>query len=228
MFGIGGFELFLILLFGFMIFGPDKLPALAKTIGKAINKFRNAQDEMSSALKNQAFDKDSDEPFKNPLDLLDNAAQAMQKSGSSGSGSAAGGTATGAAAGVAAGAAASAVATGAAAAGTVAAASSDSAKAASSGSHTAPSGAGQTKQESFSERKARYDRERVARKAAEKKAAEEAEQEQAAQASQAAAKKSAAVAATGTVPHKEIEEASDDLPAADQEARSTSTDGNGE
>ena len=31
MFGIGGFELFLILLFGFLVFGPDKLPALAKT-----------------------------------------------------------------------------------------------------------------------------------------------------------------------------------------------------
>ena len=29
MFGIGGFELFLILLFGFLIFGPDKLPAMA-------------------------------------------------------------------------------------------------------------------------------------------------------------------------------------------------------
>ncbi|MEF2672829.1 twin-arginine translocase TatA/TatE family subunit, partial [Adlercreutzia sp.] len=42
MFGIGGFELFLILLFGFLIFGPDKLPAMAKTLGKAIAKFRNA------------------------------------------------------------------------------------------------------------------------------------------------------------------------------------------
>ena len=44
MFGIGGFELFLILLFGFLIFGPDKLPAMAKTLGKAIAKFRNAQE----------------------------------------------------------------------------------------------------------------------------------------------------------------------------------------
>ena len=34
MFGIGGFELFLILLFGFLIFGPDKLPAMAKTLGR--------------------------------------------------------------------------------------------------------------------------------------------------------------------------------------------------
>lgn len=59
MFGIGGFELFLILLFGFLIFGPDKLPAMAKTIGKAIAKFRNAQEEMSGVLKGEmVFDKD--------------------------------------------------------------------------------------------------------------------------------------------------------------------------
>lgn len=51
MFGIGGFELFLILLFGFLIFGPDKLPALAKTIGQAIGKFRDAQAEMTEQLK---------------------------------------------------------------------------------------------------------------------------------------------------------------------------------
>lgn len=51
MFGIGGFELFLILLFAFLIFGPDKLPALAKTVGQAIAKFRDAQAEMTSQLK---------------------------------------------------------------------------------------------------------------------------------------------------------------------------------
>lgn len=51
MFGIGGFELFIIVLFGFLIFGPDKLPALAKTVGQAIAKFRDAQAEMTSQLK---------------------------------------------------------------------------------------------------------------------------------------------------------------------------------
>lgn len=38
MFGIGGFELFLILLFGFLIFGPDKLPAMAEDPRQAIAK----------------------------------------------------------------------------------------------------------------------------------------------------------------------------------------------
>lgn len=80
MFGIGGFELFLILLFGFLIFGPDKLPAMAKTIGKAIAKFRNAQEEMSGVLKGEmVFDKDAEDPFKNPLDALDEAAAKAKK-----------------------------------------------------------------------------------------------------------------------------------------------------
>ena len=76
MFGIGGFELFLILLFGFLIFGPDKLPAMAKTLGKAIAKFRNAQEEMSGVLKGEmVFDKDAEgnmgcNDFRNVHDVI--------------------------------------------------------------------------------------------------------------------------------------------------------------
>lgn len=71
MFGIGGFELFLILLFGFLIFGPDKLPQLAKTIGMAVQKFRSAQDEMNKVVKTEIYDPMSDKPVKNPLDAID-------------------------------------------------------------------------------------------------------------------------------------------------------------
>ena len=70
MFGIGGNELVLILIFGFIIFGPDKLPAMAKTIGQAIAKFRRAQNEMSNVLKNEVFDPTAEDPFKNPLDAM--------------------------------------------------------------------------------------------------------------------------------------------------------------
>jgi len=70
LFGIGGMELFLILLFGFLIFGPDKLPAIAKTVAQALSKFKNAQEEMTKVIKTEVYDPTSDEPFKNPLDAL--------------------------------------------------------------------------------------------------------------------------------------------------------------
>lgn len=81
MFGIGGFELFLILIFGFLVFGPDKLPAIAQTIGRAIAKFRNAQQDMADQLSHQGFiDKDATEPFKNPLEVIEQASEeAKQK-----------------------------------------------------------------------------------------------------------------------------------------------------
>lgn len=80
MFGIGGFELFLILLFGFLLVGPDKLPEIAKTVGKAIGKFRTAQEEMSKVVKpSDIFDPKSDEPFKDPIAALDKASEAIKE-----------------------------------------------------------------------------------------------------------------------------------------------------
>lgn len=81
--GIGGFELFLILLFGFLLFGPDKLPAMARTVGRGIAKFKSAQEEMNNVIKNDLYDPDSDEPFKNPVEALDKLAAKHDKSGKS-------------------------------------------------------------------------------------------------------------------------------------------------
>lgn len=184
MFGIGGFELFLILLFGFLIFGPDKLPAMAKTLGKAIAKFRSAQEEMTGVLKGEVFDKDADEPFKNPLDALDNAAAKAEK---------AAGQAKKAAAQAqekaesfsarkarydrerAAKKAAEAEAVAADAGAEAEAPAVAGAAAAAAASDAAPAAA--TATESFSERKARYDRERAARQADEAKPVTEAADE---------------------------------------------------
>lgn len=58
MFGIGGFELFIILLFGFLVFGPDKLPEIARTLGAALRKFQQAQQEMEAVIKDEVLDVD--------------------------------------------------------------------------------------------------------------------------------------------------------------------------
>lgn len=81
MFGIGGFEFFLILVFGFLIVGPDRLPAMAKTLGEAINKFRGAQEEMSKVIKTEVYDPNSKDPFKDPLTMLENAGSSKGTSG---------------------------------------------------------------------------------------------------------------------------------------------------
>ncbi|MBQ9067949.1 MAG: twin-arginine translocase TatA/TatE family subunit [Eggerthellaceae bacterium] len=70
MFGIGANELIIILIFGFIIFGPDKLPGMAKTVGQFIARFRNAQNEMNKVIRTEVYDPNSDDPFKNPLDAL--------------------------------------------------------------------------------------------------------------------------------------------------------------
>ncbi len=79
MFGIGGFELFLILIFGFLIFGPDKLPAIAKTVAQGLTKFRSAQEEMTKVIKTEVYDPNSDEPFKNPLEILSKVGDAASQ-----------------------------------------------------------------------------------------------------------------------------------------------------
>ncbi len=63
--GIGGNELLIILIFAFLIFGPDKLPGIARTIGRAIAKFRDAQNEVSEVIRNEVYDPaDKENPFQ--------------------------------------------------------------------------------------------------------------------------------------------------------------------
>ena len=56
MFGIGDTELLLILVFAFLLFGPDKLPAMGRTLGKGLRQFRTAQDSVTKVVQNEVLD----------------------------------------------------------------------------------------------------------------------------------------------------------------------------
>lgn len=81
MFGIGGFELLIILIFGFILVG-DRLPDVAKTLGRALRTFRNAQQDMSKVIREDVFDPDAEDPFKDPLAALDKMGGIAKKTGS--------------------------------------------------------------------------------------------------------------------------------------------------
>jgi sec-independent protein translocase protein TatA len=62
--GIGPMELFLILILALIVFGPGKLPELARQLGRAVREFRKASSELTHDFKEE-FEKElNSEPAK--------------------------------------------------------------------------------------------------------------------------------------------------------------------
>jgi TatA/E family protein of Tat protein translocase len=68
-FGISGTELLLVGVFAFLIFGPDKIPEIARTISKAVNMFKRTQEDMERLVKAEMMGLDPDKTSATGLDL---------------------------------------------------------------------------------------------------------------------------------------------------------------
>ncbi|TET53776.1 MAG: twin-arginine translocase TatA/TatE family subunit [Actinobacteria bacterium] len=64
MLGLGPQELFLILLIALLIFGPKKLPELARSIGKAINSFNQTSKKILKDVQSYAEEDTKDDKPK--------------------------------------------------------------------------------------------------------------------------------------------------------------------
>ena len=53
MFGIGFSEFILILFVALIIFGPDKMPDLGRTMGKAVREFKSAVNKIDRQVKDE-------------------------------------------------------------------------------------------------------------------------------------------------------------------------------
>lgn len=60
MFGISGFELLIIVAFVLIIFGPDKLPELSRTLGKFMKTFKRAQEDMERVIRAEMYAPEAD------------------------------------------------------------------------------------------------------------------------------------------------------------------------
>lgn len=80
MFGISGFELLIIVVFVLIIFGPDKMPEIARTIGKAMRAFKSAQEDMERVIRAEMYVSDDakteavDQAAKSKADATSQAA----------------------------------------------------------------------------------------------------------------------------------------------------------
>jgi TatA/E family protein of Tat protein translocase len=68
MFGIGMPEFLLILVVALIVFGPKKLPELARTIGRALAEFKKSADELKENLNIGEELKDIQKDFKEWVD----------------------------------------------------------------------------------------------------------------------------------------------------------------
>ncbi|MCR5860778.1 twin-arginine translocase TatA/TatE family subunit [Flavobacterium sp. J372] len=54
MFGIGGGELFFIIIVVLMLFGSDKIPEIARTLGKGMRQLKDATNDIKSEIHKSA------------------------------------------------------------------------------------------------------------------------------------------------------------------------------
>ena len=66
MFGIGETELVIIVVFAFLLFGPDKLPGMGRTLGRVLRQFRDASEGFTEVVQTNIMDPASEELEKSP------------------------------------------------------------------------------------------------------------------------------------------------------------------
>jgi TatA/E family protein of Tat protein translocase len=69
----GGFEIVFILFIAFLLFGPKKLPEIARVLGKGLGELRRASNELRSSLEDEIRNLERDVENQRRLEAADPA-----------------------------------------------------------------------------------------------------------------------------------------------------------
>ncbi len=73
LFGMGFGEILLILIVALIIFGPGKIPEIARTLGKTMRAFRKATSDLTTAVTKELSTEEKDRPPQSEANSGDKA-----------------------------------------------------------------------------------------------------------------------------------------------------------
>lgn len=79
MFGIGFPELLLILVIALVVLGPEKLPQIARALGRGLSEIRRATEEVRAEIEKGAVDEPPTEPKAAPDKEIEGVSIAPKK-----------------------------------------------------------------------------------------------------------------------------------------------------
>jgi len=80
MFGIGGGELIFIIFIALMLFGSDKIPVIARNLGKGMAQLKNATNEIKSEINKSAEANGVDASFKDLTNVFNSEVESVKGS----------------------------------------------------------------------------------------------------------------------------------------------------
>jgi sec-independent protein translocase protein TatA len=80
MFGIGGGELIFIIFIALMLFGADKIPTIARNLGKGMAQLKNATNDIKSEIQKSAEANGMDSTFKDLTSTFNNEVESVKNS----------------------------------------------------------------------------------------------------------------------------------------------------
>ena len=80
MFDVGFAEIFLLALIGLIVLGPDKLPAVARTLGGFVRKARTSWYSLRRSIEAELAEADLTQPLKKAAGDLQEAGKSLDKS----------------------------------------------------------------------------------------------------------------------------------------------------
>jgi sec-independent protein translocase protein TatB len=79
MFDVGFAEIFLLALIGLIVLGPDKLPAVARTLGGFVRKARTSWYSLRRSIEAELAEADVREPLRKAASDLQEAGESLNK-----------------------------------------------------------------------------------------------------------------------------------------------------